>query len=59
MKDPVILATEAVIKKDWSEAAKHFIEACRREPDFDTAANYLMLAAGCIQNLKKHGPGLG
>lgn len=53
---PVEKAKAAEIEQDWHEAARWYTEACRQEPDFDRAADYLMLAAISLRNMQRAKP---
>lgn len=45
-------ASEAFKKHDWYEAGKQMLNAAQEKPDFDRAADYVMLAASCFNNMR-------
>lgn len=52
MSDHLDKAKQHLLKQEWSEAAKELIEASRQEPDFDKAADLVILAGSLMNNMR-------
>lgn len=55
MSDPLTKANAAMIKHDWSNAAKHLLDAADEEPDFMKASDHVLKAASLFNVIRMNG----